>query len=171
MPASISITKATLPEKRIKGDRVILRLAVWFLTPLIQFFISRYYNVMEYFIYIQDLRLLCCRSCKYMVTWHRIQAHLCGRPHGLIKKDINKVQLWAKPLDLIDGDDEILTLPYIPDNSPLIKALGKPKSGGFRCTATIDCRRVNVNPNRGREHLSKSYGIFSRSEIWSPKCE
>jgi hypothetical protein len=84
---------------------------------------------------------------------------LRGKPHGLIKKEINKVQLWAKTLDLVDSDDDILTLPPIPDNSPPIEALGKPNSGGFRCTVTIDCRAVSANLKRGREHLSKVHGI------------
>jgi hypothetical protein len=114
---------------------------------------------MEYFAYIQDLRLLCCRSCKYIVTRHRIQAHLRRKPHGLTKKEITKVQLWAKTLDLADSDDDILTLPPIPDDSPPIKALGKPNNGGFRYTVTIDCRAVSANLKRGREHLSKVHGI------------
>ncbi|KAF4442495.1 hypothetical protein F53441_11726, partial [Fusarium austroafricanum] len=75
-----------------------------------------------------------------MVTRRRIQAHLRGKPHGLVKKDIDKVQSWAKALDLVDSDEEILSLPAIPEDSLPIEALGKPKSGGFRCTFTRDCR-------------------------------
>jgi hypothetical protein len=114
---------------------------------------------MEYFIYIDDLRLLCCRSCKYMVTRRRIQAHLRGKPHGLVKKEIDKVKLWAEALNLIDSDNESLALPPIPDDSLPIKALGKPKSGGFRCTFTTDCRAVSANSGRRNEHLWKVHSV------------
>jgi hypothetical protein len=36
-----------------------------------------------------------------MVTRRRIQAHLRGKPHGLVKKEIDKVKLWAEALDLL----------------------------------------------------------------------
>jgi hypothetical protein len=51
---------------------------------------------MEYFTYENDLRLLCCKLCKHMVTRHRIQAHLRGKPHGLVKNEIEKVKLGLK---------------------------------------------------------------------------
>ena len=86
---------------------------------------------MEYFDYVSDLRLLCCKSCKYMVTKGRIQAHLRSKPHVLVKKEIDKVKLWAGALDLINNNEEILALPPIPDNNMPIEALGKPKSDGF----------------------------------------
>ncbi|KAF4449199.1 hypothetical protein F53441_7481 [Fusarium austroafricanum] len=94
-----------------------------------------------------------------MVTRQRIQAHLRGKPHGLVKKDIDKVQSWAKALDLVDSDEEILSLPAIPEDSLPIEALGKPKSGGFRCTFTRDCRTVSANSRRRNEHLLKVHGV------------
>ncbi|KAF4995459.1 hypothetical protein FDECE_12796 [Fusarium decemcellulare] len=114
---------------------------------------------MEYFIYVQDLRLICCRSCKYMVTRRRITSHLRGKPHGLVKKEIESVVSWAQTLDLIDGDDDILALPPIPDDIMPIEALGKPRSGGSRCTFTVDCRFVGADSRRRREHLSKVHGV------------
>lgn len=121
--------------------------------------INKYIDTMEYSIYIKDFRLLCCQSCKYIVTRRRIQAHLRGKPQGLMKKEIDKVKLWAEALDFVDSDNEILALLPIPDDSPPIEALGKPKSGGFRCTFTADCRTVSANPRRRHEHLSKVYGV------------
>ncbi|KAM5528226.1 hypothetical protein FOXYSP1_19495 [Fusarium oxysporum f. sp. phaseoli] len=53
----------------------------------------------------------------------RIQAHLRGKPHGLAKKEIDKVKLWAEALDLVESDEEILALPPIPDTSRPIEAL------------------------------------------------
>lgn len=114
---------------------------------------------MEYFDYVNELRLLCCKSCKYMVTRGRIQAHLRSKPHVLVKKEIDKVKLWTEALDLIDSNNEILALPLIPDDSPPIEALGKPKRGGFRCTFTTDCRAVSADPRRRNEHLWKVHGV------------
>ncbi|KAJ3453241.1 hypothetical protein MRS44_018896 [Fusarium solani] len=114
---------------------------------------------MEYFVYLQDLRLLCCRSCEAAVTRGRICAHLRNKPHKLIKRQIDKVKQWANTLDLVDGEDEILALPSIPDDSPPIEALGNPKSGGFRCTFTADCRAIGADKRRIREHLSKTHGV------------
>ncbi|RYC77865.1 hypothetical protein BFJ63_vAg19261 [Fusarium oxysporum f. sp. narcissi] len=94
-----------------------------------------------------------------MVTRRRIQAHLRGKPHGLVKKEIDKVKLWAEALDLVESDEEILALPPIPDTSQPIEALGKPKSGGFRCTFTTDCRTVSANSRRRNEHLWKVHGV------------
>lgn len=45
-----------------------------------------------------------------MVTRRRI-THLPGNPHRLIKNQIDIVRQWAAKLDLIDGEDEILTMP------------------------------------------------------------
>jgi hypothetical protein len=89
----------------------------------------------------------------------RIRAYLRGKPYGLIKKEIDKVISWAKALDLIESEDEILAVPPIPDDSPPIEAFGKPKSGGFRCTFTGDCRTVGANSTRRNEHLSKVHGV------------
>ncbi|RMI97528.1 hypothetical protein CDV36_016208 [Fusarium kuroshium] len=114
---------------------------------------------MEYFVYMQDLRLLCCRSCKVAVTYNRIYTHLRNKPHKLIKKHINEVERWAKTLDLVHGEEEILALPLVPDDSPPIEALGQPKSGGFRCTFTQECRAVGGNLRRIREHLSKVHAV------------
>ncbi|KAH7231118.1 hypothetical protein BKA59DRAFT_536252 [Fusarium tricinctum] len=114
---------------------------------------------MEYFDYISDLRLLCCKTCKYMVTRGRVQAHLRNTPHGLVKKEIDKVKLWTEALDLIDSNDEILALPLILDDSAPIEALGKPKSGGFRCTFTTSCRAVSATTRRRNEHLSKVHNV------------
>ncbi|KAF5227551.1 hypothetical protein FANTH_14744 [Fusarium anthophilum] len=94
-----------------------------------------------------------------MVTRRRIQAHLRSKPHGLVKKEIDKVKLWAEALDLIGSDEEILALPLILDTSQPIEALGKPKSGGFRCTFTTECRTVSANPRRRNEHLWKVHGV------------
>jgi hypothetical protein len=66
-----------------------------------------------------------------MVTRGRIQAHLRGKPHRLVKKEIDKVTLWAKTLNLIDSNEEILALPSVPDDSSPIEELGKPKAEGF----------------------------------------
>jgi hypothetical protein len=76
-----------------------------------------------------------------------------------VKKEINKVKLWAKILDLIDSNEEILALPPIPDDSPPIEALGRPKSGGFRCTFTTDCQAVSANSRRRNEHLWKVHCV------------
>ncbi|KAK2926802.1 hypothetical protein FoTM2_013672 [Fusarium oxysporum f. sp. vasinfectum] len=86
-------------------------------------------------------------------------AHLRGKPHGLVKKEIDKVKLWAEALDLAESDEEILALPPIPDTSQPIEALGKPKSGGFRCTFTTHCRTVSANSRRRNEHLWKVHGV------------
>ncbi|RYC77864.1 hypothetical protein BFJ63_vAg19262, partial [Fusarium oxysporum f. sp. narcissi] len=94
-----------------------------------------------------------------MVTRRRIQAHLRGKPHGLVKKEIDKVKLWAEALDIVESDEEILALPPIPDTSQPIEALGKPKSGGFRCTFTTHCRTVSANSRRRNEHLWKVHGV------------
>ncbi|KAH6957458.1 hypothetical protein DER45DRAFT_615391 [Fusarium avenaceum] len=114
---------------------------------------------MEYFDYISDLRLLYCKICKYMVTRGRVQAHLRNAPHGLVKEEIDKVKLWTEALDLIDSNDEILALPPIPDDSMPIEALGKPKSGGFRCTFTASCQAVSANARWRNEHLSKVHSL------------
>jgi hypothetical protein len=114
---------------------------------------------MEYFVYINDLCLLCCKSCRYVVTRGRIRAHLRSKPHGLVKKKIDKVKLWAEILDLIDSNQEILALPPIPDDCLPIEALGKPKSGGFRCTFTTGCRTANTNSRRRNEHLLNIHGV------------
>jgi hypothetical protein len=94
-----------------------------------------------------------------MVTRRRIQAHLRGKPHGLAKKEIDKVKSWAEALNLIESDEAILALPPISDTSRPIEALGKPKSGGFRCTFTTECRTVSVNLRRRNEHLWKVHGV------------
>jgi hypothetical protein len=60
-----------------------------------------------------------------------MQVYLRGKPHGLVKGEIDKVKSWAEALDLIESDEEILALPPIPDTSQPIEALGRPKSGGF----------------------------------------
>ncbi|EGU72775.1 hypothetical protein FOXB_16716, partial [Fusarium oxysporum f. sp. conglutinans Fo5176] len=86
-------------------------------------------------------------------------AHLRGKPHGLLKKEIDKVKSWAEALDLIESDEAILALPPISDTSRPIEALGKPKSGGFRCTFTTECRTVSANPRRRNEHLWKVHGV------------
>ncbi|KAH7231629.1 uncharacterized protein BKA55DRAFT_712855, partial [Fusarium redolens] len=93
------------------------------------------------------------------VLYQRIQAHLRGRPHGLVKREIDKVKSWAEALDLIESDEEILALPPIPDTSRPIEGLGKPKSGGFRCTFTTECRTVSANSRRRNEHLGKVHGV------------
>jgi hypothetical protein len=94
-----------------------------------------------------------------MVTRGRIQVHLRSKPHGLVKKEIEKVKLWAEALDLIDSSEEILALPPIPDDSMPIEALGEPKSGGFRCTFTTSCRAVSANARRRNEHLWKVHNV------------
>jgi hypothetical protein len=76
-----------------------------------------------------------------------------------VKKDIDKVQSWAKALDLVDGDEEILALPPIPDDSLPIEALSKPKSGGYRCTFIRDCSTVSANQRRRNKHLWKVHGV------------
>jgi hypothetical protein len=114
---------------------------------------------MEHFNCITDLRLLWCKSCKNMVTRGRIQAHLRSTPHGLVKKEIDKVKLWTATLDLIDSNEEILTLPPIPDDSTPIEALGEPKVGGFRCTFTTSCRTVPADARRRNEHLRKVHNV------------
>jgi hypothetical protein len=101
----------------------------------------------------------CCKSCKYIVARGRIQAHLCSKPHGLVKKEIEKAKLWAEALDLINSNEEILALPPIPDDSMPIKALGEPKSRGFRCTFTTSCRAVSANARRRNEHLWKVHNV------------
>ncbi|EXL40283.1 hypothetical protein FOCG_17171 [Fusarium oxysporum f. sp. radicis-lycopersici 26381] len=94
-----------------------------------------------------------------MVTHRRIQAHLRSKSHRLVKKEIDKVKSWAEALDLVESDKEILDLPPIPDTSRPIETLGKPKSGGFRCTFTIECQTVSANPRRRNEHLWKEHGV------------
>jgi hypothetical protein len=79
-----------------------------------------------------------------MGTQRGITAHLRGRPHILTKKEIDRLKQWAEALDLVDSNDEILALPSIPNDSPPIEALGKPRSGGFRCIFTTDCRGMAV---------------------------
>ncbi|KAL6399543.1 hypothetical protein AUP68_18091 [Ilyonectria robusta] len=77
---------------------------------------------MKYFSHLPDLRLLCCRSYLTLVARRRITPYLRGNPHKL-KKQIDSVRQWAAKLDLIDGEDEILTILFIPNDSPPIKAL------------------------------------------------
>jgi hypothetical protein len=38
-----------------------------------------------------------------MVTRHRIQAHLRGKPHGLVKNEIEKVKVWAVSMYIYHG--------------------------------------------------------------------
>ncbi|KAJ4265143.1 hypothetical protein NW764_015753 [Fusarium oxysporum] len=76
-----------------------------------------------------------------------------------MKKEIDKVKLWAEALDLVGSDEEILALPPIPDTSQPIEALGKPKSGGFRCTFTTECRTVSADSRRRNEHLWKVHRV------------
>jgi hypothetical protein len=76
-----------------------------------------------------------------------------------VKKEIDKVKLWAEALYLINNNEEILALPPIPDDSTPIEALGKPKSGGFRRTFTEDCRAVSTNKRRRNEHLWKVHCV------------
>lgn len=108
---------------------------------------------MKYFSHLPDLRLLCCRSYLTLVARRRITPYLRGNPHKL-KKQIDSVRQWAAKLDLIDGEDEILTILFIPNDSPPIKALSEPRSGGFRCTCISDCQFVGANSRIIRDHLS-----------------
>jgi superfamily II DNA helicase RecQ len=94
-----------------------------------------------------------------MVIRRRIQAHLRNKPHGLEKREVDRVKLWAEALDLIDSNKETLALPPIPDDSMPIEALGEPKSGGFRCTFTTSCRAVSANERRRNEHLWKVHNV------------
>ncbi|KAH6953730.1 hypothetical protein BKA56DRAFT_449792, partial [Ilyonectria sp. MPI-CAGE-AT-0026] len=110
---------------------------------------------MEYFTYLPDLRVLGCRSCETIIIGCRIEAHLRALPHKLLKAQIKPVQQWAATLDIIHEQDGIRDIPFLPDDSMPIEALGKPKTGGFRCTFTPSCRFVGPVLKRNRHHLKE----------------
>ncbi|KAH7118029.1 hypothetical protein B0J13DRAFT_599833 [Dactylonectria estremocensis] len=123
-----------------------------------------------YFTYVPELQLLGCRVCATMVTRQRIKEHLRGSPHHLSGAEIKKVQNWASELAIISGNKEIYKLPLLPDDTPPISVLGKPNTGGFRCTFSTEnniapaCRFVGSNLKRMREHLKREHG-------WDPQLK
>ena len=116
---------------------------------------------MEYFIYNPELQLLCCRSCRTMVTRRQIRVHLRSKPHHLTIEVIKDAQEWASKHKIFESQQEVHdNLPPRPDNAPPITALGPPGTGGIRCefvpehsTCQPDCPYVGKDLRRIREHL------------------
>ncbi|KAH7169567.1 hypothetical protein DER46DRAFT_502392 [Fusarium sp. MPI-SDFR-AT-0072] len=119
-----------------------------------------------YFTYEREYKLLGCRLCATMVTRQRIKDHLRGRPHHLNSCEIKKVQEWASQLEVINDNREISGIPLPPDDAPAIDVLGRPKTGGFRCTFMVEnkegrpiCRFVGSDSRRIREHSKHAHGL------------
>ena len=75
------------------------------------------------------------------------------------------MQKWASKIDIIQDQQEIHdSLPLVPDGTPPIAALGRPKTGGFRCTfvsedstAVSTCRYVGTSLKRIRQYLKDEH--------------
>lgn len=114
---------------------------------------------MDYFIFLPDLRLLCCKTCRVMVIRSRICLHLRGRHHRLKKPEIDDACTWAAGLDIIATEDEMASIPLLRDTNPPLDVLGPPGRDGFRCTVNSACRFVGTDARRIREHVRKSHGV------------
>lgn len=75
------------------------------------------------------------------------------------------MQKWASKIDIIQDQQEIHdSLLLVPDGTLLIAALGRPKTGGFRCTFVSEdsttvstCRYVGTSLKRIRQHLKDEH--------------
>ncbi|KAH7248487.1 hypothetical protein B0J15DRAFT_551378 [Fusarium solani] len=96
------------------------------------------------------------RVQRYVVLYHR---------HAEGLAEIKEVQKWASKIDIIQDQQEIHdSLPLVPDGTPPIAALGRPKTGGFRCTfvsedstAVSTCRYVGTSLKRIRQYLKDEH--------------